>query len=148
MEQMIEAFGIDTRLIFVQILNFGLLVLVLTYLLYKPILNILNERQAKILKGINDAKEAEMIRRQVEEERNRIIGEANKEAGIIVLRAKDHAKEKAERIVAEAGTRAEKMLSEALTHGDELKAKALREAEAEISKLAILMAEKILKERG
>lgn len=148
MEQMIEAFGIDTRLIFVQILNFGLLVLVLTYLLYKPILNILNERQAKILKGINDAKEAEMIRRQVEEERNRIIGEANKEAGIIVLRAKDHAKEKAERIIDEAGIQAEKMLSEALTHGDELKAKALREAEAEISKLAILMAEKILKERG
>ena len=145
---MIEAFGIDTRLIFVQILNFGLLVLVLTYLLYKPILNILNERQAKILKGINDAKEAEMIRRQVEEERNRIIGEANKEAGIIVLRAKDHAKEKAERIIDEAGIQAEKMLSEALTHGDELKAKALREAEAEISKLAILMAEKILKERG
>lgn len=148
MEQMIEAFGIDTRLIFVQILNFGLLVLVLTYLLYKPILNILNERQAKILKGINDAKEAEMIRRQVEEERNRIIGEANKEAGIIVLRAKDHAKEKAERIIDEAGIQAEKMLSEAFTHGDELKAKALREAEAEISKLAILMAEKILKERG
>lgn len=148
MEQMIEAFGIDTRLIFVQILNFGLLVLVLTYLLYKPILNILNERQAKILKGINDAKEAEMIRRQVEEERNRIIGEANKEAGIIVLRAKDHAKEKAERIINEAGIQAEKMLSEALIHGDELKAKALREAEAEISKLAILMAEKILKERG
>ncbi|KXJ99474.1 MAG: ATP synthase subunit b, sodium ion specific [Parcubacteria bacterium OLB19] len=148
MEQMIEAFGIDTRLIFVQILNFGLLVLVLTYLLYKPILNILNERQEKILKGINDAKEAEMIRRQVEEDRNRIIGEANKEAGIIVLRAKDHAKEKAERIIDEAGIQVEKMLSEALIHGDELKAKALREAEAEISKLAILMAEKILKERG
>ena len=147
MEQMIEAFGIDIRLILVQILNFGLLALILTYLLYKPILKILNERQAKILKGIKDAEEAEKIRRQVEEERNTIIGEANKEAGIIVLRAKDHAKEKAEQIIAEAGIQAEKMTKEATLHGDELKAKALREAEAEISKLSILMAEKVLKER-
>ncbi len=148
MEQMIQAFGIDTRLIFIQILNFGLLVLVLTYFLYKPILKILNERQAKIAKGIKDAEEAEVIRRQAEEERNTIIGEANKEAGVIVLRARGHAKEKAEQIISEAGMQAEKIIAEASMRGDELKARALNEAESEISKLSILMAEKVLKERA
>ncbi|HMA79010.1 MAG TPA: hypothetical protein VKP88_07860, partial [Candidatus Paceibacterota bacterium] len=58
MEQLIQAFGIDTRLIVVQIINFGLLLALLSYFLYRPILNLLEEREAKITQGIKDAEAA------------------------------------------------------------------------------------------
>lgn len=148
MEQLIEAFGIDYRLIFLQIFNFGLLLVVLTYFLYKPILNLLNEREAKIVKGIKDAEEAEKMRTLAEEERNNIIRVANNEAQDIVARAKEHAREKADEITASADVRAEQIVNDAMARGEELKTKAVREAEAEISQLSILMAEKVLKERS
>lgn len=38
MDQLIQAFGIDAKLITVQIINFGILLAALTYFLYKPVL--------------------------------------------------------------------------------------------------------------
>ena len=58
MEQLIHAFGIDARLILLQVINFGLLMAVLSYLLYKPVLKVLAERQEKIAQGVKDAEEA------------------------------------------------------------------------------------------
>ena len=41
MEQLFEAFGIDWKLLLAQAINFGVLFLVLSYLLYKPVLSTL-----------------------------------------------------------------------------------------------------------
>lgn len=147
MEQLIYAFGIDARLILIQVVNFGLLMAALTYFLYKPVLNVLKERQEKIARGIADAEAANKARLEATEEKKGIIAAANTEAESMTLRAKEHAVVKADAIVADAQKKAEQVVKDATLRGEEMKSSALRESEAEIAKLAILAAEKVLKER-
>lgn len=147
MEQLIHAFGIDARLILIQVVNFGLLMAALTYLLYKPVLKLLAEREEKIAKGIADAKAAEAARASAEEEKKGIIATANKDAEAMTVRATEHAAQKADQIVADAHKKADQVIKDAGERGNEMKAQALKESEAEIAKLAVLAAEKILKER-
>ena len=147
MEQLIEAFGIDTRLIIIQVFNFGLLMAVLTYFLYKPILKLMAERDAKIKKGVEDAAAAEIIRAEADEEKKGIVAAANKEAEAMAARAKEHASVRGEEIVADARKKAEQVVKDAGMRGQELMSEARRQSEAEIARLAILAAEKVLKER-
>lgn len=148
MEQLIEAFGIDIRLIIIQVFNFGILMALLTYFLYKPVLKMLNEREAKIAQGIKDAEEAAKVRGEATEEKKAILTATNKEAEGMVAQAKVFADEKANDIVATAHTKAEQVIKDAALRSEELKAQARKESEAEIAKLAILAAEKVLKDRA
>lgn len=148
MEQLIHAFGIDLRLILIQVVNFGLLMAALTYLLYKPVLKTLSERQEKIAQGVKDAEDAHKARLEASEEKKGIIASANKEAEAMAVRAKEHAVVKADEIVAEAQKKAEQVVKDAALRSEEMKAQAQKESEAEIAKLAVLAAEKVLRERA
>ena len=147
MEEILVAFGIDWRLISIQIFNFVALVLVLWYFLYQPVLKILNERQKKIEQGVKDAEDAEAALKNADEEKTKIVTEAHTEAGEIVERAKKHADDKGSVIVTEAQGKADRIMVDAKDKGEEIKAQALDESEAEIAKLAVLAAEKVLKEK-
>jgi F-type H+-transporting ATPase subunit b len=50
MEEITKVFGIDWRLFIIQAINFGLVVFLLSKFLYKPILNVIEERR-KIIKS-------------------------------------------------------------------------------------------------
>jgi F-type H+-transporting ATPase subunit b len=148
MEKLIEAFGIDGRLIIIQVFNFGLLMFALSYFLYKPILKLLKEREVKIAQGIKNAEEAGKAKAEATEEKKVVIAAANKEAEAMTSRAKEFAVVKADEIVADAQKKAEQVAKDATLRGEEIKAAALKESEAEIAKLAVLAAEKVLKERA
>ena len=147
MEEIIIAFGVDIRLILLQMLNFGLLLVALWYFLYTPILNILNERQKKIQKGVEDAENAEKALSSADEERKDILTVAHKEAEKINVRAKAHADEKAVDIVAKAQDKAANVLTDAKAKSEDMKIQANKDSEAEIAKIAVLAAEKVLKEQ-
>ena len=147
MEQLIQAFGIDTRLIVVQIINFGLLLALLSYFLYRPILNLLEEREAKITQGIKDAEAAAAAKADAETEKRDILKAAHHEASDVADRAKIVANEQSETIVAAANAKVTKLLEDAEAAGVARKAQLERESEAEMAKLAVLAAEKILREK-
>lgn len=147
MEQLIQAFGIDIKLITVQIINFVVLVAALSYFLYKPVLKMLQDREDKIAQGIKDAEAAAGAKASAEEEKQTILSEAHSEAEAVATKAKTFADEKAEAIVAEAKAKADSVIGDAETKSTEIKAQAKKESEAEIAKLAVLAAEKILTEK-
>jgi len=147
MQEIVEAFGIDWRLISIQIFNFVALVMILRYFLYKPVLKILNERQAKIEKGVKDAEDAGDALKSADSEKVKIVKSAHTEAGDIVERGKKHADEKGSVIVTEAQDKADRIMSDAKDKGEELKVQAREESEAEVAKLAVLAAEKVLTEK-
>lgn len=148
MEEMLSTFGIDARLIVIQIINFGILLVVLWYFLYTPVLKILNDRQTKIEKGVRDAEESERRLAEAEGEKTSILGTAHKEAEHIVLRAKTAAEEKGGEIVTTAEAKGEKVLADAAIRAEEMKKQALKEHEAEVAKLSVLAAERVLRERS
>ncbi len=76
MEEIIHAFGIDWRLIVIQIFNFALLVAALWYFLYTPILKILEERESKLKQGVLDAEKAATARSEADTEKSVVLKEA------------------------------------------------------------------------
>ncbi len=144
MQEILHAFGIDWRLIVIQIFNFSIMVGVLWYFLYTPVLKLLSEREAKIKKGISDAEEAEKALLRADSEKTVILKEAHVEAGQIHARATLTAEEKASALIKDAEMKIARDIESAKGLAEELKAQALKGSEAEIAKLSFLAAEKIL----
>ena len=144
MQEIIHAFGIDGRLIVIQMINFALLAGALWYFLYTPVLKMISEREEKIKKGVEDAESAAKALSEADAEKTAILKNAHGEAGQIVARGTQHAEEKAKALHAEAAEKAVRQLEVAKAQAEDLRMKALKESEAEIAKVAILGAEKIL----
>lgn len=147
MQEIIHAFGIDWRLIVIQIFNFTLLALGLWYFLYTPVLSMLEKRQKTIEEGVAHAAEAERKLRHADEEKAGILKAAHEDARAIGERAKVHADEKTSMLLREAEAKSERILEEAKKEGESLKERLYKESEGEIAKTALLAAEKILRER-
>jgi F-type H+-transporting ATPase subunit b len=145
MEAVFEAFGVDWRLIIIQIFNFAILLGLLWYFLYTPLLRVLSERQSKIEQGIRDAEAAETAKNKAESEGSRVVEEAHKKAEEVVEHGTVRAKEKESQILDEAKTKAAAIAESAKAAGEAEKARLLKESEAEVAKTAVLAAEKILK---
>lgn len=147
MDQLIEAFGLDLKLIIAQIINFAVLVALLSYFLYKPLLKVLSDREEKITQGVKDAEAAAAAKASADTEKQEIVSAAHKEAEEVAMRAKAHADEKAADITKAADAKAAGIVASAEQKAADIKAQAHKESEAEIAKLAILAAEKILQEK-
>ena len=58
MSSFISQFGIDWKLFLSQLVNFLLILIILRFFVYKPVLKILKERNKKIKEGLDKAEEA------------------------------------------------------------------------------------------
>jgi F-type H+-transporting ATPase subunit b len=76
-----------------------------------------------------------------------VLAAAHKEAEAVGERAKTAADTKAAEIVAAAQDKAAELMKSAEAKGEAMKAQALKESESEVAKLAILAAEKVLREK-
>lgn len=148
MNELFEAFGVNWKLLLVQAVNFGLLLSVLTYFLYKPVLRIIDERQKKIAEGVKTAEEAARKLADAKMEGDGIVGTASREAEQLVAAARSRADEKGNEIVKAAEARANAVIKEAGAHAEEAKRMALAESSKEIARAAVLAAEKILREKS
>ena len=147
MGELFSTFGINVKLLIIQMVNFGILLLALWYFLYTPILKMIDERRRKIEKGVKDAEEAEKRLGDIELERDGIFTEARKQADSIVGEAKERAVEKEKEMLTEAEHRALATERAAEERALETQAKALRESNAQIAQAAMLAAEKILRNK-
>jgi F-type H+-transporting ATPase subunit b len=148
MEQLFSAFGLDWRLLLIQAFNFGILLTVLTYFLYKPILKMIDERREKIAEGVRTADAAARRLAEAQEQGETMVGDAAREAEGLVSSARTRADEKHAAIVAEAESRAHGIIKDAEAKAREAERQALIESEREIAKAAMLAAEKILKQKS
>lgn len=103
--------GINLGYLISQIINFVLLFVLLTIFLYKPVMRMLDERAARIRKGLEDSERAEKRLARIEADRDRRIQQAEREAREIVARAKEEARAQREKILAQARAEAEELLS-------------------------------------
>lgn len=145
MEQLFEAFGIDGKLLLAQLINFGVLFVALTWLLYKPVMKTLDERRAKIAQGVEDAEAASQKLAVADENAAQVVQGAETEAESIVASARELAGTEKSRIVKEAEARAAQVAADAEARAAETAAQALRDSEKEVARLAVLAAEKVLR---
>ncbi len=148
MQEIITAFGIDWRLIAIQIFNFVVLLLALWYFLYTPVLAMIERRRSTIEGGVRDAELAAQKLAAAQSEHAQVLKAAHAEAVEVARRAKDHADIKAAELVHAAEEKSRRTMEEAKREGELLKERLYNESEAQIAQTALLAAEKILKERA
>ncbi|MBA3789117.1 ATP synthase F0 subunit B [Patescibacteria group bacterium] len=144
MQALLAAFGISGSLLLAQAVNFGILMVALTYLLYKPVMKTLDARQKKVAQGVIDAERAAEKLATADVEAATLVTKAEGEADGIVAGARETATAERVRILKEAEARAASVAVDAEARAKETAAKSLRESEKEVARLAILAAEKVL----
>lgn len=144
MGELFATFGVNWKLLLIQAVNFGLLLSVLTYFLYKPVLRIIDERREKIAEGVRTAEAASTRLAEAKEESEKLVGDAARQAENLSAEARTRADERGKEIVKAAEARAAATLLDAAERAEEAKRQALKESEREIARAAMLAAEKIL----
>jgi len=146
MEQIVSVFGINWKLILIQGVNFGLLLAVLYKFLYTPVLAMVDKRRAKIVHAIHDAEKAEAELGLAEAEKARIIREATQKGDELIDAAKKHAEADEHMIMKDAHRKAVHLLNEAERRVAREREEMLQKAEREVARMAVLSAEKILRQ--
>lgn len=144
MDQLITTFGIDWRLLLIQAVNFGLLLLILWRFVYRPVLAMIDERREKVAEGVRKFEEADRNLLAAKEECEGIVGAAARDAEALAVAARARADEKGAEIMNIAEARAEAVSREAFERAEEIKRSAMQESQHEIARAAMLAAEKIL----
>jgi F-type H+-transporting ATPase subunit b len=147
MQQLFAAFGVNVSLIIAQAVNFAIVLVALRYFLYKPVLAMLTKRQEIVAKGVEDAARASEKLAHADSEAESRVSAADTEADAIVSAARESAAAEKARLLKDAEARANAVTKDAEERATEAAAKAKRESEKDIARIAILAAEKILKEK-
>lgn len=139
------AFGVDLFKLAFQIINFLLILYLLNRFLFRRVLAMLDERQARIAKGLHDAEAAARDRELARAEREAAVDEARKEAQAMIVRATKIAEDSRLEIVAAARAEAEKVTARARDEIVAEKEKALSELRAQVADLALDAAGKLVR---
>lgn len=139
-----DAFGVDLFKLAFQIINFLLILYLLNRFLFKRVLGLLDERQAKIAKGLEDAEAAARDRELARVEREAALDEARKEAGAMIARATKIAEDSRAEIVAGARAEAEKVAARAAEEITAEKERAIAELRSQVADLALQAAGKLV----
>ncbi len=138
MEQILDVFAIDWKILIVQMVNFSVLLGVLWYLLYKPLMSLIEKRRAQIIEGVANAERAEAALRDADAKKAEVMTRAALDAEALVAAARDAAKVKEGELLAEAQVKYERMLRETELKGEEIKREALAKSKDDIAKLIVL----------
>ena len=132
-------------LIFWMVISFGLIMLILKKFAWKPILNMLHEREASIQSALDSAEKAKEEMKALQSSNEKILADARNERDLLL---KD-AREIREKMIADAKGIAtkegERMLTIARENIQNEKMAAITELKNQVASLSIEIAEKILK---
>jgi len=143
-ESLIRAFDVNLIGLVFQVINFLLLLYILNRFLFKPLLARMDERSAKIEKGLEDAEAAARDRELARAEREAAVAEARKEAADMIARANKIAEDTRNEILTEARTEAEKVSQRARDEITAEKDRAIAELRTQVADLALAAAGKLV----
>lgn len=141
-----EALGINLGYLITQILGIIVLLLVLKHFIYAPILRMLDERKARIAKGLEDARQAAIARDNADAEAKKILDAARAEAAKIRQDAVLQAEETAKSIENGAHQEAKSILAGARDDAAEERTRILSDLRGQVAAISIAAANKIVGE--
>jgi F-type H+-transporting ATPase subunit b len=127
-----------------QIFNFGLIFFLLAKLVWPKVLNMLDERQQRIARGLEDARAAEEARANAERERDRILSQARADGQKLVEEARQRGDEQIKQMVREATAEAEERRAQGRAQAEEERNRILADTREQIVTVAMAAAEQLI----
>ena len=145
MEELVKIFHIDWKLLIAQIVNFAIVVWVLYRFALKPLMKILEKRNAEISKSLDDAKQIEANLMMSTQEKANLIAVAKKEANAIIEASRTDGSRQAQELLEKAKNEVNAVVASARQQIAEEKEKMLAESRKEIGELVINVTDKVLR---
>ncbi len=147
MAELFEKLGIDWKLLSAQIVQFVLLIIVLRWLAYKPLLAMLEKRSKTIEKSLADAKKIEQNVAESQTDREKLLAETRKEAEVIVADARAAAEGVKTKLLEETKEKMDAMRKQTEMEAEATKNKVLQDAQSQLADLVVLASERVIKEK-
>jgi F-type H+-transporting ATPase subunit b len=138
--------GLNLSQLIWQIVAFSLLLFLLLRFLWKPALNMLDERSARIEKSMEDAEQVKQQLARTEEEFERRMAEARKESQAVLAQASKMGEEMREDTVAHAKQEADRLIERAREEIAAERKQAMAEIREQVADLSLLIARQVIGE--
>lgn len=138
--------GINAGYLIAQVINFGLIAVLLGAFLWRPMVNMLDSRAAKIQKGLEDAAVAANARRNAEAEAERVLASARADVSKAIEEGRARGDEIAGQIEAEARAEAERIRSEARAAAEAERNQQLADLRGQVAAIAIAVSQRLIGE--
>ena len=142
--QLLYTLGINWQLMVAQVVNFTILMVVLMYFVYRPILRLIDTRRETIRKSMEDAKEIERQKREIEQFKVSQMQKADQEMSAILEQAKKQADTVRKDAVGKAQAEATAIVEKAKESLQSERQKMLESSRSTLATAAVRLAEKIL----
>jgi len=136
--------GINPYLLLAQFINFGVLALLLGSLLYRPVLNALASRTARIQESIENAEQVKQQLARAQQDYDAQINKARQEAAQIVSQANERAQVQAREVLANAQDEATRIKEEAAKQADQERQQLLRGLQGQLANLVTQTASTVI----
>jgi F-type H+-transporting ATPase subunit b len=140
----LEALGINLGYLVSQIVNFTLLAVLLYFVAYKPILRMLDERSARIKKGLDDAEQASRRAAEIEQEFEQRMAEARKEGQEIIAQATQMSEKARQEILETAREESRAQIEKAKEEIARERELAMADLRQQVADLSLSISEKVI----
>jgi len=140
----LEALGINWGLLIAQLLNVILVIWLLSTLLYRPLLNLLNGRVQRIEESLRDAEAVKQQREKAEQAYEETLARARAEAQAIIAQAHERAKTVEAELRAQAQSEAERIKEDARKQSEQERDMMIRDLRGQMAQLVTLAASRVL----
>jgi F-type H+-transporting ATPase subunit b len=140
----LESLGINLGYLLSQIVNFTILAVLLYFVAYKPILRMLDERSARIKKGLEDAEEASRRAAEMEQEFDQRMAEARKEGQEIIAQATQMSEKARQEILEKARAESRAQIEKAKDEIARERELAMSELRQQVADLSLTISEKVI----
>jgi F-type H+-transporting ATPase subunit b len=143
MESIANTLGVNWSGLIWQSINFIVLLFILSRVLYKPVLGMLDDRAQRVRDSMDQADAARRAAEQAETDRQALLAETRREAEAIRARAEEQAK----RIVSDAEARAQErqqqILEQAEATSRQIEARVMAQVRAQLADLVLTGVERV-----
>jgi F-type H+-transporting ATPase subunit b len=140
----LEKLGINITWLVAQIVNFGLLLFILSRMAYKPILDMLNTRKAKIQESLEYAEKVTQQAAAQQKDFERKLEETRREMQAATATAAQAGEKERERIIAEARVQAQREIEKGREQVEYERKQMLAELRDQVVQLSLLAAQKLV----
>ena len=144
MEKILSDFGVQPILLLAQVVNFLVLLFILQKLLYKPILQVLEERKRKIEESLSNAEKIQKELEATEAKRSQVIENAIEEGKKIIAEATQQGAVLMQESQAKAKEEMEEMMNQGMQMIAGEKEKMKSEVKSEVATMIQMSLEKVL----
>ena len=140
--------NINWGTLLLQILNFGIMVFILSRVFFKPVIRVLDERAHQVTKALDEAEEREKKAAEAQAQYEQTLAEAQDQVLTMQQQAQEDLQQTKQQVLAEAREQVLKMRENALQDLEQSRQEAIAEHRRDLGYLAIELSGRLMGQAG